>query len=103
MLDNYIVNNETNLTYAKINNTLLYLDSLGKDNIENTVTIDSDKAYRFQGNLFGLFSDMNISTKYHIYTMYINGYTNPSHYKGDKQVFKIPNTAIINYLNNILD
>jgi hypothetical protein len=46
-------------------------------------------AYRYQGNLFGLFREMNIDQSLYLYTMYINGLTSPVEFDGTKYVFDI--------------
>ncbi|EKD89746.1 MAG: hypothetical protein ACD_33C00002G0038 [uncultured bacterium] len=99
MLKDYIVNDSSINNYQQLNDTMLYMDYL---NAEYTnIIAKPDDAYRYQGNLFALFNELNISSKLHVFTMHINGYTNPVQYKGDKLIFKVPNLNLINYLEKI--
>lgn len=88
-------------TYFEHNTTLLYLDYLLNKYDHETVAVQAHDAYRFQGNLFGLFSYMRIEKENHVYAMYINGYTNPNQYDGIRTSFKVPNYKMIEMLKSI--
>lgn len=77
-------------SFSYWNERLIYMDFVDKKyDLEEKVVQPID-AYRYQGNLFGLFKIMNIPSKLHFYTMYMNGYTNPMSYEGKKISFKVP-------------
>ena len=73
-----------------MNDNLLYLDYLNQTVEFTYVNTTPDIAHRNQGNLYGLFIDMNISPTLFLYMMYINGYNSPNEYKGDVITFKKP-------------
>ena len=75
---------------TEINDALLYLDYIDNTYEFTEVSIDPFIGYRNQGNLFKLFSEMNIEPNLYLFSMYVNGYTNPRQYNGDKSTFKVP-------------
>lgn len=76
-------------SYVELNDNLLYLDYINNNYKFKKESIDPATAYRYQGNLLGLFKEMGISDDLLFFTMYINGYNNPVDYKGDKLTFKV--------------
>lgn len=76
--------------YVYLNDRLLYIDHVDKNYRYQQVSILPIDAYRYQGNLFGLFKHMGVSPSLHVYAMYLNGYTNPLNYDGAVHTFKIP-------------
>ncbi len=89
MLEQYQVNDYSFNTYQELNDNLLYLDYINKSYEFNLVTVSPDVAYRYQGNLFGLLRELNVSPNLFVYTMYLNGYNNPVDFKGDKYSLKL--------------
>lgn len=89
MLETYQVNNYSFETYQELNDNLLYIDYINRNYEFNNLTINPNVAYRYQGNLFGLFREMNVEPHLYVYTMYLNGYTNPVEYRGDRYSLKL--------------
>ena len=89
MLEQYQVNDYKFANYVNINDNLLYLDHINNTYEFTQKSISPDLGYRYRGNLFGLFREINIDTKLFVFTMYINGYTHPANYDGEKLVFKV--------------
>lgn len=84
--------------YRYLNDRLQFIDYVDNKYQYETVNVLPIEAYRYQGNLFGLFKTINIDPGLYIYTMYINGYTNPLNYDGKKFIFKVPKSPnIIEY------
>jgi len=69
----------------------LHLDYINKTNGFQVVNVEDIIAYRYQGNLYGLFKEINIPIFLHEYTAYINGYMNPVDYDGTQTMIKIIN------------
>lgn len=90
------------LDYTQLINTLLYNDYIDANYQLNTITTDPASANRHRGNLFGLFTVMNIDVKYHLYTMIANGYHSPFEYDGKQMTFKIPNVDAIDQVLNLM-
>jgi len=67
----------------------LHLDYINKTKGFQVFTVEDIVAYRYQGNLYGLFKEINIPPYLYEYTAYINGYTDPVDYDGTKTTFKI--------------
>lgn len=72
------------------NERLIYMDFVNKKYIYGEKVVTPIDAYRYQGNLFGLFKLLGIPNRMFFYTMYLNGYTNPMSYEGKKLTFKVP-------------
>lgn len=89
MLDNFMTNSYSFTSYTNQNEQLLYLDYIRQTSDFQYVNTTPDVAYRYQGNLFGLFSELNINPNLFVLTMYLNGYYNPHDYQGDKVQFKL--------------
>lgn len=77
-------------TYTAWNEKIIYMEYVDKKYGYREITTTPADAYRFQGNLFGLFKSLGISSNLFFFTMYINGITNPLNYDGKKIVFKVP-------------
>ena len=77
-------------SYEHLNDRLTYIDHIDRYYEYPTVLITPMEAYRFQGNLFGVFQSLNLDPGLWGYAMYLNNYTNPSHYEGKQVQFKIP-------------
>ena len=77
-------------SYTEMNEVLLHMDFVNQNYAYREVTVADIDAYRHQGNLYGLFYLMGIVPELHLYTMHLNGYTNPVDYEGEKLVFRIP-------------
>jgi len=92
MLENLIVNDYSFSTYTNINDMLQFIDLINKKYTYQELTILPDIAYKYQGNLFGLFREMGIAPSLYLATMYINGYVNPTEYESNKFQFKMPVT-----------
>jgi len=89
MLEQYQVNDYLFDTYQELNDNLVYLDYISRTYEFNTVTINPAQSYRYQGNLFGLLRNLNVSPSLFIYTMYLNGYNTPVDFKGDIYSLKL--------------
>jgi len=90
MLESLQTNDYSFNDYVQLNDKLLFIDYYLYNNQYEIKTTDPMTAYRYQGNLFGLFKEMGISQKQYVYVMYANGYTNPLNYEGKKIQFKVP-------------
>jgi hypothetical protein len=77
-------------TYTEWNEQLIYMEYVDKRYGYQEITASPVEAYRYQGNLFGLFKSMGVNPSMFFYTMYINGLTNPLIYDGKKLIFKVP-------------
>lgn len=89
MLEQIQVNEYKFDSYTELNNKLLYLDWINNNYKFNYVSTTPDISYRFQGNLFGLFRELQIPPNLFLFTMYLNGYTNPVDFDGTKLEFKL--------------
>jgi hypothetical protein len=67
----------------------LQLDYISKTKGFQVVNVEDIIAYRYQGNLYGLFKEINIPASMYEYTAYINGYVDPVDYDGTQTMFKI--------------
>lgn len=74
----------------QINDKLIFIDKVRSKYNYNVVNIDPDIAYKFQGNLYGLFVYMNVPADLFIETMYVNGYSNPVDFDGKKYTLEVP-------------
>lgn len=89
MLETYQVNDYNTSNYTTLNDSLVYLDYINNTYKFKNVTINPSIAYRYQGNMIGLFRELNIDPSLYLFTMYINGYTSPIEYKGDIYTLKL--------------
>lgn len=90
MLEQFMSNTYALPGYTYLNDRLLYIDYVDKKYNYQQATVLPMEAYRYQGNLFGLFKLLGISPSLYVYAMYLNGYNNPVNYEGKKITFKIP-------------
>lgn len=76
--------------YTYLNDRMIYMDYIDRHYTYEEVGVLPIEGFRFQGNLFGLFKQLNIPDNLLVLAMYLNGYTNPVQYDGLKLTFKIP-------------
>lgn len=89
MLEQLYTNTYRFADYNKLNDNLLYLDHIDITYNFNEVGVSPDVALRYRGNLFGLFQHMGIEKDLYVFMMYINGYTSPVDFDGNKFTFKL--------------
>lgn len=89
MLETFQVNDYSFDSVTELNDNLQYIDFIKANYEFKEVAVDPGVAYRFQGNLFGLFRYLNIAPNLFLYTMYLNGFTNPVEFNGEVYNFKI--------------
>ena len=89
MLESFQVSEYSFDQYTELNDNLQYLDYIKANYEFKQVAVDPGTAHRFQGNLFGLFRALNIEANLFLFTMYLNGYTNPVDFNGDVFTFKV--------------
>ena len=90
MLEQHITSDYRLGSFTEWNERLIYMDYVDKNYQYKEIATTPIEAYRYQGNLFGLFKLLGVHQSLYFYSMYINGYTNPLNYEGKKLVFKIP-------------
>ena len=95
MLENLQNNDYSFSSLSVINDNLQYIDYVDRTYGYETINVSPDVAYRYQGNLFGLFSELNIKPSLFLYTMYANGYNNPTEYDGKVYTLKKPSRPSI--------
>ena len=76
--------------YTQMNEVLLHIDYVDGHYQYQEKAVSAIDAYRYQGNLYGLFYEMGIDPALHMYTMQLNGYKSPINYEGRKLIFKVP-------------
>lgn len=89
MLESFQVSDYSFDSITELNDNLQYLDFIKANYEFKEIAVDPGVAYRFQGNLFGLFRQLNIEPNLFLYTMYLNGITNPVEFNGQVYSFKI--------------
>ena len=95
MLETFMTNTYAVENYQALNDRLLYVDYIRQNYTFNQQAVEPIDAYRYEGNLFGLFNHMGVQPSLYIYAMYLNGYTNPMSYEGRRTVFTVPITLPI--------
>lgn len=90
MLEQFMTNFYTIPSYTHLNDRLLYIDYIDRNYTYKEGSIEPVEAYRYQGNLFGVFKALGIPSGLYVYAMYLNGYNNPTNYDGVQYTFKIP-------------
>lgn len=90
MLEQYLTVDYRLGTFTEWNERLIYMDYVNKTYEYREVVATPIEAYRYQGNLFGLFKSLGVSPSMFFYAMSLNGYTNPLNYEGKNLIFKIP-------------
>ena len=76
--------------YPYLNDRLIYIDYVDRNYAYEEVVVSPMDAYRFQGNLLGLFRLIGVPNNLLPFALYLNGYTNPVNYDGKQLTFKIP-------------
>ena len=89
MLNEYMTNEYSFPDPVYINDHLQFIDYVDRTYEYEVAIVEPAEAYRYQGNLFGLFKEMRISPKMYMYTMYINGLVSPVDFDGMKYNFKL--------------
>lgn len=89
MLEEFQVNHYQFDSLTELNDNLQYLDYINQHYEFQTVNVQPDVAYRYQGNLFGLLRELKVKPPLFVYTMYLNGYTNPREYDGNETQFTL--------------
>ena len=89
MLEAFQVNDYSFENTTELNDNLQYIDYIKSNYDFKEIAVDPTISYRYQGNLFGLFRELNISPNLFLYTMYINNYTNPVDFNGEVYTFKL--------------
>ena len=82
MLSTLQTNNYKLTDYSNYNDNLLYLDYINNTYEFQEIFIEPAKAHAYQGNLIGLFGELNIEPSLYLFTMYINNIDNPVLYDG---------------------
>lgn len=77
-------------SYGQLNHYLTFIDYVDRQYTYKEVVVDPNQCYRFAGNLYGLFKEIGVEEGMYVYTLYVNGFSNPLTYDGTKNVFKIP-------------
>lgn len=90
MLEQFMTGSYALPNYVHMNDRLLYTDHVNRKYTYEQVSVPAIEAYRYQGNLFGLFKLVGIRPSLYFYAMYLNGYTIPTNYDGMKTTFKVP-------------
>lgn len=90
MLESFQRNDYSFDSIQQMNDNLVYINYIDANYEYDIVTVSPDDAYRYQGNLFGLFKEMGLSPSLFLYALYLNGYTNPIDFDGKQTVFKKP-------------
>ncbi len=72
-----------------------------KKNLSKVITVDHVDAFRYQGDLYGLFEKYGIGKPEHYVCMLVNGYRNPNDYAGDKMLFDVPNMSTVSALKGV--
>lgn len=78
-----------------------HLDYL-RTNVSQTVAIGDLQSYKYEGDLYGLFSELRIEKKYHYTVARVNGYKNSNDYNGELINLIIPNLSEISRLASLL-
>ena len=68
------------------------------DNI--TLTIEPMMAYKYAGDIVGVFQENNVPAHLHWIAMRMNGLINPSDYTEDMTVLIVPSSATVDKLRN---
>lgn len=84
--------------YKFLNDTMLFADDYAKTNNDKHIVAEQNRAYAFQGNLFGLFKEMGLHDNLHMLIMQYNGIDSPHDYDGIKTIFYVPVVDIYNKL-----
>lgn len=80
---------EQHLEYFKVTGTI------------STLTISDHQSLKYQGDLYGIFEDVNIAKKFHYLVMRLNGFTHPGDYAGDSRVLILPDFQEVELVKNV--
>lgn len=89
MLDTLQVNDYSFESIQQLNDNLQYIDYIKANYVYKQVTIEPATSYRFQGNFFGLLRSINVSPSLFLYTLYLNNYSSPFDFGGDRTTLTI--------------
>lgn len=83
---------------ALLNNWNNVIDILFTKHIVKTTTVDGNLGYKYRGDLYGLFLELELPTEYIYPHMRVNGYNDSSDYDGTQiAFFVIDDAALRNY------
>lgn len=85
----YLATLESHLSYLKKMDTAV------------TNSITPRQSYKYEGDFYGLLSDMRIDKSYHYIILRMNNYTSPTDYKGEVKDIVIPDLAEVDLIKNI--
>lgn len=68
------------------------------DNI--TITVEPMMAYKYAGDIVGIFQENNVPAHLHWIAMRMNGLINPTDYTEDMTVLIVPSSATVDKLRN---
>lgn len=74
------------------NHQLLYLDYMARiyKNKYNIINIEPSQAYAYSGNFYGLLKELKVPEELFLLTLYLNDYTSPDQFNGEKYTIIIP-------------
>lgn len=65
------------------------------------LTVTPAQAYRYEGDLMGLLTEMRVAPVYHWLIMRMNGWDAPTDYTSDIQTLVLPNYQVVEQLTNV--
>lgn len=80
----------------------LHLDYVNNRYNFNVVSTLPITALKYQGNLYGLFTELNIPASQHKFMAYINGYNNPNDFNGEQYVFKVVPESLLSSVSSLV-
>ena len=75
--------------YVTYNDSLVYLDFIKNNFTFKEKPVTPAQAYAYQGNLIGLFRELEVEPSLYLFTMYINNINNPVLFKGNITSLKV--------------
>lgn len=90
MLSQFMVNNFRYRNYSRFNDELLYIDRLDLRHNFDTIIIEPHRAYKYEGNFYGLLNEIGVSPSLYLYALYLNKLNSPVDYKADMLIIKKP-------------
>lgn len=75
-----------------------HLSWLRAQAISETVVIDHQLAYKYEGDLYGALTELGIPDYMHWAIMRLNGLTSPTDFKGESVVLMVPERQTLNSL-----
>lgn len=91
LISQYLTNDFKFNSYTEMNDTLLYIDYMSRKKGYSEVAVEPHLAYKYQGDFYGLLNKLNVSKNLYLYTLYLNGYTDPNDFDGNRYLIKVPN------------